>query len=107
MLLLSAPGFTELYTLSLHDALPIYLMLGLQYLLNFASEVGAIDRRQCSDLRRRGEDAFLARSEKHTSELQSRRDLVCRLLLEKKKIRHTVQAYGQSKSAQICWPLGI
>src|SRR2546429_1700409 len=33
-------------------------------------------------------DAFLARSEEHTSELQSRLHLVCRLLLEKKKIRH-------------------
>src|SRR5690349_24299955 len=35
--------------------------------------------------RRRGSRAARARSEEHTSELQSRRDLVCRLLLEKKK----------------------
>src|SRR5438874_2995161 len=34
------------------------------------------------------EHVGLERSEEHTSELQSRRDLVCRLLLEKKKIRH-------------------
>src|SRR5204863_6019957 len=34
-------------------------------------------------------DAMVRRSEEHTSELQSRRDLVCRLLLEKKKKKHT------------------
>src|SRR5690349_23959821 len=35
-----------------------------------------------------GSDVGFARSEEHTSELQSRRDLVCRLLLEKKKTKH-------------------
>src|SRR5438874_13708800 len=63
---------TEIYTLSLHDALPI---------------CGARRPRRprCPD---RGDRQVLrrkARSEEHTSELQSRRDLVCRLLLEKKK----------------------
>src|SRR5690349_23477979 len=38
------------------------------------------------------------RSEEHTSELQSRRDLVCRLLLEKKKIRYTKQYRNISMS---------
>src|SRR5690349_24208365 len=38
---------------------------------------------------------FDERSEEHTSELQSRRDLVCRLLLEKKKISATTYAYNQ------------
>src|SRR2546430_8638030 len=37
------------------------------------------------DLRRRGARSFCARSEEHTSELQSQSNLVCRLLLEKKK----------------------
>src|SRR5947209_20558482 len=64
---------TEIYTLSLHDALPIFtqiLLLGVARLLvrgakHFQQEAG--------------------RSEEHTSELQSRQYLVCRLLLEKKK----------------------
>src|SRR5690349_23916628 len=37
--------------------------------------------------------ALVLRSEEHTSELQSRRDLVCRLLLEKKKIRYTASDF--------------
>src|SRR2546428_4644574 len=79
---------TEIYTLSLHDALPI-------------SSSGWRALRRCSSCRcregRRGRSTFRssppgraarasrARSEEHTSELQSRSDLVCRLLLEKKK----------------------
>src|SRR5215471_21873510 len=59
---------TEIYTLSLHDALPIYTRA------TTACFFLAPPR-----LRR------WYRSEEHTSELQSRRDLVCRLLLEKKK----------------------
>src|SRR5690349_25140869 len=41
-----------------------------------------------------------ARSEEHTSELQSRRDLVCRLLLEKKKKKIKTHIYEQSKTHQ-------
>src|SRR6266403_6128188 len=59
---------TEIYTLSLHDALPIY--------------PGPPRPRSCPC---RGAWPARGRSEEHTSELQSRRDLVCRLLLEKKK----------------------
>src|SRR2546421_10242220 len=65
---------TEIYTLSLHDALPI----SHQGLLNevvCAHPVAA--QRACEHMQ--------LRSEEHTSELQSRSDLVCRLLLEKKK----------------------
>src|SRR5690349_23519402 len=43
------------------------------------------------------------RSEEHTSELQSRRDLVCRLLLEKKKVKHSIRALsilGESEVRQ-------
>src|SRR6266403_6227085 len=63
------PATTEIYTLSLHDALPIYA-------------VRAVERVR----RRRNVHRHVARhrSDEHTSELQSRRDLVCRLLLEKK-----------------------
>src|SRR5438874_9979351 len=62
---------TEIYTLSLHDALPISTR---------ARQVELRCARRHVRLRRRR-----PRSEEHTSELQSRRDLVCRLLLEKKK----------------------
>src|SRR5690349_24644913 len=64
---------TEIYTLSLHDALPI-------------SRRGEILYRVGELLKERKEEIARTRSEEHTSELQSRRDLVCRLLLEKKKI---------------------
>src|SRR6202008_5187191 len=73
---------TEIYTLSLHDALPIF----------YGAVQGVIDRRgvhhELTNIN--------ARSEEHTSELQSRQYLVCRLLLEKKKERaqrwdHTVR----------------
>src|SRR5579872_7628124 len=60
---------TEIYTLSLHDALPIS---------------GSV--RGCrTSSRKRSAWSTSARSEEHTSELQSRPHLVCRLLLEKKK----------------------
>src|SRR5215471_12617688 len=62
---------TEIYTLSLHDALPISPAPGQQW------------RPARGQPRRPG--PLRERSEEHTSELQSRRDLVCRLLLEKKK----------------------
>src|SRR5256885_11075641 len=72
---------TEIYTLSLHDALPI-----------------------CSWPKRRGTSPYSCggaggpprprpRSEEHTSELQSPCNLVCRLLLEKKKKRYTHRVY--------------
>src|SRR5690349_23233733 len=68
---------TEIYTLSLHDALPICRRPGGHGHVRRHGGTGA--RRDRSAARRRH------RSEEHTSELQSRRDLVCRLLLEKKK----------------------
>src|SRR6266540_7563260 len=72
---------TEIYTLSLHDALPIW-----------PPTAGKTPRSWLPALpRRRDRRSFMARtrvhprSEEHTSELQSHHDLVCRLLLEKKK----------------------
>src|SRR5438093_12940040 len=75
---------TELYTLSLHDALPIFAQL---------LEVGdSLVRRPHvwlgHNLQQRGPgpvQVHVGRSEEHTSELQSLTNLVCRLLLEKKK----------------------
>src|SRR5262249_56614428 len=71
----------EIYTLSLHDALPIFPM----HLLAEMGDVGA--GRQGHAVRgiERGAAAHPPRSEEHTSELQSLTNLVCRLLLEKKK----------------------
>src|SRR5256885_5306740 len=71
---------TEIYTLSLHDALPIYRPCG---------------RRRLSPPEARrsmpaGGAPSRARSEEHTSELQSPCNLVCRLLLEKKKKKKTL-----------------
>src|SRR5258705_5562335 len=68
---------TEIYTLSLHDALPISDPCGLP-----CSSQASHSRR---NTRRRFRRLCEARSEEHTSELQSLRHLVCRLLLEKKK----------------------
>src|SRR5438067_13936419 len=76
---------TEIYTLSLHDALPISVgHFGAPHFTNRASP-----RRGSAAPARwgRGRCRASSRSEEHTSELQSRFDLVCRLLLEKKKQR--------------------
>src|SRR2546422_1923849 len=74
---------TEIYTLSLHDALPIYS----RNRPGSGERTGYPARSRCSP---RGGFCLRAaacwRSEEHTSELQSRLHLVCRLLLEKKKI---------------------
>src|SRR5437773_6007803 len=92
---------TELYTLSLHDALPIYRRLARRFVFNFfrvfegQKNPPAKLNRVFKTLQSRREFFPLVmpevgmpstgRSEEHTSELQSHHDLVCRLLLEKKK----------------------
>src|SRR5258708_20195692 len=106
---------TEIYTLSLHDALPIYPMLdaglgssvrlsglGHTYLFSFA-QLNAQYGVDLVPYSRLGASPLIAlkmdltRSEEHTSELQSPDHLVCRLLLEKKKTnnyeldRHTLR----------------
>src|SRR6266536_6307654 len=73
---------TEIYTLSLHDALPI------------SPACGGGARRRWSGIRGPW------RSEEHTSELQSRVDLVCRLLLEKKKKTRTYAMLKTKKNSQ-------
>src|SRR5690554_6962358 len=91
---------TVFCTLSLHDALPISLVSGS--VTGIVAGAGAIaarvarnrmattwaallDRIEKGDLPKKAREVF--RSEEHTSELQSRPHLVCRLLLEKKKTK--------------------
>src|SRR5438094_9570234 len=76
----NAPATTEIYTLSLHDALPIS-WLNNRIPSGSPSDPGCA--RVCEG-RLEGCQRH-KRSEEHTSELQSPYDLVCRLLLEKKK----------------------
>src|SRR2546422_2087484 len=97
---------TEIYTLSLHDALPISDHLVERPPVH---RVSAVARLETHVRRLRREQTFgnrhdrrtgrhqLPRSEEHTSELQSRLHLVCRLLLEKKKkkIKTNDAAYHQ------------
>src|SRR2546428_14184671 len=68
---------TEIYTLSLHDALPISMGWVPRSLRTVSISDAAREKSRAL--------ARALRSEEHTSELQSRSDLVCRLLLEKKK----------------------
>src|SRR5207249_12001939 len=75
----------ELYTLSLHDALPIWGRRHRTVRLRTGPRVVALGARDCLPAHNAAAVPAGTRSEEHTSELQSRFDLVCRLLLEKKK----------------------
>src|SRR2546422_3901419 len=82
---------TEIYTLSLHDALPILLScLNANQLFCtrtlYAMSCDGLFFRRATHVNAGGTPT-VSRSEEHTSELQSRLHLVCRLLLEKKKRR--------------------
>src|SRR5436190_13555951 len=89
---------TKIYTLSLHDALPIFDLgvgeprtvvvqlrrdprLGVRVVVQAAAQAHDVDV------------GGARRSEEHTSELQSHSDLVCRLLLEKKKKKKTQKRF--------------
>src|SRR5690606_41182192 len=95
---------TTIFSLSLHDALPIcnFLLVGRQLhcfriinncIQGHSSHILAIDihgesitrRKRTATYKHMNFGIFCKRSEEHTSELQSRENLVCRLLLEKKK----------------------
>src|SRR2546430_8500312 len=88
---------TEIYTLSLHDALPIFLVgaerddgtLGIELFLEHDDLALDLVAGGLDDVEPLVQDQLL-RSEEHTSELQSQSNLVCRLLLEKKKKKRTV-----------------
>src|SRR2546422_4537265 len=97
---------TEIYTLSLHDALPICEEGALEESA-VAEAAGALEHRaEPLPVRDRVDTGScdLTRSEEHTSELQSRLHLVCRLLLEKKKalfsylerVLHRLRALGET-----------
>src|SRR3712207_8369539 len=97
---------TEIYTLSLHDALPILMKVD-----NNILKLDTVDIDYIRLVDRPTQTAYqvdkiieelkafhghviiqtMFRSEEHTSELQSRQYLVCRLLLEKKKQKHTTR----------------
>src|SRR5690606_39767437 len=101
-LFLSSTSPFNLCTLSLHDALPIYTMAfvspNLDWLVvarivsgAFAAGIFPLAMAWLGDnvpyeTRQAALARLVSRSEEHTSELQSRENLVCRLLLEKKKI---------------------
>src|SRR3712207_6949833 len=85
---------TEIYTLSLHDALPIFMAGSSASSTSSpgsypAASIACIITPRASSVPRtlgaKPPSSPTARSEEHTSELQSRQYLVCRLLLEKKK----------------------
>src|SRR3712207_8375864 len=92
---------TEIYTLSLHDALPIFSQSAIRLRVRpfeVPTDLGITQAHGLREQRpglvalepaqrlRRASHTLGARSEEHTSELQSRQYLVCRLLLEKKKL---------------------
>src|SRR2546425_6129855 len=70
---------TEIYTLSLHDALPIFGFNAIRSRSHFSRSEALLEELS------KAYSAYQRRSEEHTSELQSLAYLVCRLLLEKKK----------------------
>src|SRR5438045_9193695 len=90
LLVLTPPSFfnhpptTEIYTLSLHDALPILPTNGRSNQLTAGGTTGWHAERSPASSSSASATSS-CRSEEHTSELQSLRHLVCRLLLEKKK----------------------
>src|SRR2546430_8152875 len=88
---------TEIYTLSLHDALPILdpaRSCRMPSVRAATSAGSLLFREKDASFGRTGGRSLHRRSEEHTSELQSQSNLVCRLLLEKKKKtnRHTSTA---------------
>src|SRR2546422_5091584 len=86
---------TEIYTLSLHDALPISSSSrSSRSRSSRPSTPPAASPPSRHGSPRRRPTTCAARSEEHTSELQSRLHLVCRLLLEKKKQRTAIRFPG-------------
>src|SRR5207248_10915483 len=90
----NATATTEIYTLSLHDALPISstnqrpplaVIIACRRLTVLRSIVSELSGARPIEKDSASASSRPSRSEEHTSELQSPYDLVCRLLLEKKK----------------------
>src|SRR5438034_6573208 len=91
---LNATSTTEIYTLSLHDALPISRGQSRQGQTRRRPRRGHHRKRTpgCGKIKTK-------RSEEHTSELQSHSDLVCRLLLEKKNSKQQSRRLPQKYAA--------
>src|SRR5690349_22838838 len=92
---------TAIYTLSLHDALPICAagLPGWQGLVQRPGPPGATVRALPGTAEKDSaglSQAGAGRSEEHTSELQSRRELVCRLLLEKNKSNAPIHRFASA-----------
>src|SRR5262249_61283651 len=86
------PATTEIYTLSLHDALPIYEHgCGVRPGAARPEDVAGAHQPAAARNPHGSAGPIQKRSEEHTSELQSLTNLVCRLLLEKKKNKHTIR----------------
>src|SRR5262245_63050641 len=85
---------TEIYTLSLHDALPIFASTSAEP--TTTPSAPAAMALACAPVLMPNPTA--TRSEEHTSELQSLRHLVCRLLLEKKKPTDRARSHRSASS---------
>src|SRR3712207_8250291 len=91
---------TEIYTLSLHDALPIFSNPGAILAFQYSGMLLPVQENTLAVRRAQGYSVYpnpVQRSEEHTSELQSRQYLVCRLLLEKKNLllsRHCPRSHA-------------
>src|SRR5262249_62029195 len=96
---------THIYTLSLHDALPIWTTFARSRTFRSPGSCSTTSRpcwrtrspgaRRSSASPRRCAPRVRTRSEEHTSELQSLTNLVCRLLLEKKKNSQLITALSE------------
>src|SRR5947207_10434709 len=98
---------TEIYTLSLHDALPIcefnscsgHALSAERFTVRiFGADIAKI--KSAKIVGAAEEETIVNRSEEHTSELQSHSDLVCRLLLEKKKKKKKKQLIAINEIVQ-------
>src|SRR5437899_6203199 len=87
LFLFAVRGTNEIYTLSLHDALPIFRRAAPDVAAGVEAQVRGLLRQEREVPRPPAR--HVERSEEHTSELQSLRQIVCRLLLEKEKKRDT------------------
>src|SRR5438034_10869612 len=91
----NATPTTEIYTLSLHDALPIFPRRGYRFVASVREDGAATASdpaaSPASGPAQTASQVDVKRSEEHTSELQSHSDLVCRLLLEKKKKKKKIK----------------
>src|SRR5438034_2204587 len=105
--ILIAPATSAIFTLSLHDALPISSMLPMAALVDPLLTVSCppeVTAASGMDALTQCLEPFVSprasRSEEHTSELQSHSDLVCRLLLEKKKHQNDFATVPASTSTR-------